>query len=51
MLNLVSHQENESKSTIDQIGKYIIPEDTVRIYKNRNFHTLRNEFCYKHSKQ
>ena len=40
MFNLSSYQENESKNNIYQIGKYLISEDIIRIYRNRNFYML-----------
>lgn len=40
MFNLGSYQENESKNNIYQIGKYLISEDIIRIYRNRNFYIL-----------
>lgn len=40
MLFLSSHQGNENKKNIHQVGKYLTSEDVVRIFGNKNFHVL-----------
>lgn len=52
MLSLSSHQGNENKKNIHQIGKYLTSEDVVRIFGNKNFHVLLLEVnCYNHYKK